>query len=81
MTSKKKPKVVKADVKADLKSVPQDQQLPLIFSGPDSDALWRAIDKATTVEDCRWAVYELACSMQAWEQRSAHLFTKKRSST
>lgn len=60
---------------------PRYVDLPLIFSGPDSNRLWDAIGVlggvSTEPKDIHEAVYQLATSMQAFEQRLAVFFKKE----
>jgi hypothetical protein len=38
-----------------------------LFSGEASQKMWDGINKAQTVEDVKWALYEVCCRMQELE--------------
>jgi hypothetical protein len=61
--------------------VPSFATLPPIFSGPDSDLLWKSIARLgandMTAMDVYVAAFQLASSMQALEARLVSEFKKK----
>ncbi|MBU0615937.1 MAG: hypothetical protein KJ601_07645, partial [Nanoarchaeota archaeon] len=46
----------------------QDYKMKL-FSGETSQKMWEDINKARSIDDLKWALYEVCCRMQELEDK------------